>query len=406
MAVFLLLLCVAFMSTVQAQTNCLSCGDNNGGCRSDQECTIDNSTDYPTNYYSDSYNGSEHRRCPIQTFVCKEFPYVYCSDEMNCDSDNHCLIQRFTGMSVCLKSCNRDNGGCADDEVCITEAEGVCQSGVACSIYFTCLSLNEARGDCSPGQVRCNTPGNEICVHTCESFLAGPSCYMTEYCYGGSNNDYSVSGSGDTCMCPDGLVIFRDRCVDKRECYTLVNDPPDPNPLPLDRNSVLLLLKTSEGNTSAIDDYALEEFGYSLRNLLSSEGYGYVDITTHASYLKGITFHAVLKFSANWISSSSATEIARFIINHSDRLPIYFTQVTTVDALVYPFVLSAGAKAGVAVAVLVVCAAVFTPVGIFVAIQMYKEEKKKTSVPYSKQLDQPRDVPAGSRPVQTESTNI
>ena len=61
---------------------------------------------------------------------------------MNCDSDNHCLIQRFTGMSVCLKSCNRDNGGCADDEVCITEAEGVCQSGVACSIYFTCLSLN------------------------------------------------------------------------------------------------------------------------------------------------------------------------------------------------------------------------------------------------------------------------
>ena len=51
---------------------------------------------------------------------------------------------------------------------------------------------------------------------------------------------------------------------------------------------------------------------------------------------------------------------------------------SAVDALVYPFVLSAGAKAGVAVAVLVVCAAVFTPVGIFVAIQMYKEEKKKT----------------------------
>ena len=71
--------------------------------------------------------------------------------------------------------------------------------------------------------MKCNTPGNEICVHTCESFLAGPSCYTTEYCYGGSNNDYSDSGSGDTCMCPDGLVIFRDRCVDKRECYTLIH---------------------------------------------------------------------------------------------------------------------------------------------------------------------------------------
>ena len=64
--------------------DCLSCGDNNGGCRSNQECTIDNSTDYPTNYYSDSYNGSEHRRCPIQTFVCKEFPYGECLYETFC----------------------------------------------------------------------------------------------------------------------------------------------------------------------------------------------------------------------------------------------------------------------------------------------------------------------------------
>ena len=48
------------------------------------------------------------------------------------------------------------------------------------------------------------------CGSDCESVLAREPVACPAVCYNG-------------CFCPRGLVAYRDRCVDPRECYVLLN---------------------------------------------------------------------------------------------------------------------------------------------------------------------------------------
>ena len=63
-------------------------------------------------------------------------------------------------------------------------------------------------GDCPIGWEHTDCPG---CVYTCETYLdlEPVICPGVEFCSG-------------SCRCPEGMVIFRERCVDPLECYTLI----------------------------------------------------------------------------------------------------------------------------------------------------------------------------------------
>ena len=65
------------------------------------------------------------------------------SASLDCPSHSRCLTQSSTGQSICLQSCYRDNGGCAADDVCVTELlVDDCQYGEECETDVTCRSLN------------------------------------------------------------------------------------------------------------------------------------------------------------------------------------------------------------------------------------------------------------------------
>ena len=63
-------------------------------------------------------------------------------------------------------------------------------------------------GDCPFGREHTECPN---CIYTCETYLElePVACPATGFCSG-------------SCECPQGMVIFRDRCVDPLECYTLM----------------------------------------------------------------------------------------------------------------------------------------------------------------------------------------
>lgn len=62
--------------------------------------------------------------------------------------------------------------------------------------------------ECPPGQVlnQCGA----YCQETCEQRVSGEQFSCIEIC------------GPPACVCPDGLLLFRDRCVDPRLCYALV----------------------------------------------------------------------------------------------------------------------------------------------------------------------------------------
>jgi hypothetical protein len=77
-----------------------------------------------------------------------------------------------------------------------THTEGYCN-------YFSDLPM-----DCPAGQ-RMNECGN-LCQLTCEQHLTGQPMICPLVC------------GPPACSCPNGLALFRDRCVDPELCYVLV----------------------------------------------------------------------------------------------------------------------------------------------------------------------------------------
>ena len=71
------------------------------------------------------------------------------------------------------------------------------------------LSLTEvSKDDCPAGHVRSK---HGRCSLGCEDFLIDQNSSMTT-CNG--------------CVCPIGLVHYRDRCVDPKECFNLFQSEP------------------------------------------------------------------------------------------------------------------------------------------------------------------------------------
>ncbi len=75
---------------------------------------------------------------------------------------------------------------------------------IYCTYYMTyCVCIDLSEGACPVGQER-----SEHCSLGCEDYQSDvPTANSSGRCGG--------------CSCPVGLVRYRDRCVDPRECYSL-----------------------------------------------------------------------------------------------------------------------------------------------------------------------------------------
>ena len=74
-------------------------------------------------------------------------------------------------------------------------------------LYIPFLFLLDFPSECPAGQ-HMNECGN-LCQQTCDHILSGNQIVCATVC------------GPPACTCPEGLVLFRDRCVDPRLCYIL-----------------------------------------------------------------------------------------------------------------------------------------------------------------------------------------
>ena len=72
------------------------------------------------------------------------------------------------------------------------------------------------------------------CQETCEHFVTGQSFACIAVC------------GPPACICPHGLMLFRDRCVDSRLCYHLVESEYDMNNEKLYGSIIIYSLLNSE----------------------------------------------------------------------------------------------------------------------------------------------------------------
>ena len=176
---------------------------------------------------------------PSPPSLTPPFP-VPCSAEaaLPCPSNARCLTHNTTGASFCLESCYQQNGACPDDQVCYSERKDEnCNQLLEPCFKTTCTDIpsrskNELTmvlgpcifsaflevltkyhhtGDqdaCPSGWVldECGS----LCQRTCEDYLTGGRIACPLIC------------GPEDCVCPPGMVVFRDRCVDPLECYVLV----------------------------------------------------------------------------------------------------------------------------------------------------------------------------------------
>ncbi|XP_064398937.1 neurogenic locus notch homolog protein 3-like [Halichondria panicea] len=148
-----------------------SCELENGGCDEDEVCSL------------------VEEMCPSDG-PCP--PSVQCSpadlcDQLNCPPYATCEMVgpnpfSLSGFAFCLPSCELENGGCAENEVCslveeICPSDGPCPPSVQCSPPDPCSSFRCQRG------YRCQVyePTNEAyCEPACDLFNGG--CTTGTYC--------------------------------------------------------------------------------------------------------------------------------------------------------------------------------------------------------------------------------
>ena len=211
---------------------------------------------------------------------------VLCGDDalLACDSEwTYCLQQNKTRQAECVPSCLLQNGNCEEERICITNPglrpalECVDRDGTWEVVPFVCLLtclilslpvclspslsllfslspclfslrlslylspspspspspfLLDFSGECPPGMVM-KSCGN-VCQLTCEGLLTVTN----------SQEGCRAFCDSAECGCPHGLALFRDRCVDPKLCYILLQskgnvrnllliDSSPPPPLPL-----------------------------------------------------------------------------------------------------------------------------------------------------------------------------
>ena len=82
------------------------------------------------------------------------------------------------------------------------------EMNVEITIIYPFFKLPAAPESCPIGWVL--NPCGSLCQRTCEDYVTGTRLACPEIC-----------GPPD-CVCPQGLVVFRDRCVDPLECFSLL----------------------------------------------------------------------------------------------------------------------------------------------------------------------------------------
>lgn len=184
-----------------------------------------------------------------------------------------------------------------------------------------CLTSDELPKDCPAGQVM-NQCGN-LCQETCEQRVTGLPTICPLVC------------GPPACTCPPGLVLFRDRCVDPRLCYTLLKYPPAIQPLPVvNPNAVLLSLRSNSLDRSRfMTDEHRQSF---LQSIESALGLDNVEAQLHGVFNDSQGIHIVVMISGDDIDSSSASSLASILAQNSQRLTITIEQVVPVDVEYVP----------------------------------------------------------------------
>lgn len=170
------------------------------------------------------------------------FLFIEPCSTIQCPSNSRCVVHTSTGstgLEICLPSCFQNNGGCGADQLCIVEHDGSCTNTPCSSVK--CTEVQGQRKNnawwamgMTPVQSSFTENDKELwCMYAIADYYAsrcpagkqykecGTACPTTCETFGRFLGCPSACVEG--CFCPEGLVEYRDRCVDPLECPTLLD---------------------------------------------------------------------------------------------------------------------------------------------------------------------------------------
>jgi hypothetical protein len=198
-----------------------------------------------------------------------------------------------TGESFCLQSCYLENGGCPVDEFCYYEKKDgeECNPLLQSCFQTTCTDTADP-GSCPSGWTI--GPCGSLCQRTCKQYVSGELFACPEIC------------APPDCVCPRGMVVFRDRCVDPLECYSLMTNQPDLNPLPAPRDAVLLRVTLANVDIEDVDG---AQFAADVQQLVRGLGFDDVAVSLYATMEEDDgTAVIVLRFKGKSIDRKSSPD--------------------------------------------------------------------------------------------------
>jgi hypothetical protein len=205
--------------------------------------------------------------------ICKGPTTVPCSGGSGephfppCPEDYRCVTHNTTNIRYCLQSCYLENGGCPPEQVCYYERKDEdCNQLMEPCFKTACTDAPAEPESCPIGWVL--NPCGSLCQRTCEDYVTGARLACPLVC-----------GPPD-CVCPQGLVVFRDRCVDPLECFSLLTNEPDLNPLPVPSDSVLLLVTLVNIDRGDVDG---TQFAKDVEKLVKQLGFEDVSVSLFAT---------------------------------------------------------------------------------------------------------------------------
>ncbi|XP_064395180.1 zonadhesin-like isoform X2 [Halichondria panicea] len=234
--------------------------------------------------------------------LCKRSLYVPCDADVSlaCDSAFlRCVVENTTRYASCVPSCYLNNGNCDSDQTCIVQL-------VEHGSTVHCLNFNDLSTECPPGMImdQCGS----LCQETCDDVNGGgiKACPL-------------ICGPA-ACVCPYGLVRYRDRCVDPKECYSLEKYPPNIFPLPSARADTGLLQLSFSGMTKVDFATVQDTFLSSLDEILS-EHTG-VEVELHAVLESDGGLELYIMVSGGDVSSETLNYYADLISSAAWSIPI------------------------------------------------------------------------------------
>ena len=172
----------------------------------------------------------------LRFYICTKmyvFITVPCDVEVSLACDSvflRCVVENTTKYASCVPSCYLDNGNCDDDQTCVValadhgstvhclnfdgrytlfSCVDIIKHILWCSLLIVTIlsSFSDLSAECPPGMIM-NQCGS-LCQESCNDVNGGgiKACPL-------------ICGPA-ACVCPYGLVRYRDRCVDPKECYSL-----------------------------------------------------------------------------------------------------------------------------------------------------------------------------------------